>query len=431
MAKLKSSLCPSCSAPLEFGPEHTSVVCRYCGNTIQVEREKKAPPPGQVRAHVVYVNSAPKVPAAVRLLAVLPVLIPVAVFVVPELVKLNGRNVKSLPVECALNEEIEISGLQFQGKGTLVNAATNCKVHIVNSTLSGGIIVNATGPNVQIKVENSKLHATDTLFELDRSLTSLRVSQKSTLSSDGMGLTGKFNIDATFEDSSMKVADGLVRGTTNLKIAATRSELTGKSGIALGPNAEVDLKNTKLHAAGTALSGESNLKFNCDACTVEGADAVRAGSNATILLSDKSQITASAVGIEGDSSLDLGLEGARIDAKDVGVVGESSLRMRLTQGSVIKAGRVGVRAESSPSIALRDSRIEAGGSAIEGRNNVQIDATKSAISGGQFALALHAKPSQLSLSETTLSGAQNFNADLSAHPQVANPSSTSAGPRHK
>jgi hypothetical protein len=289
MAKLVVNKCPSCSAPLEVQPEATDVTCRYCGNSIHIERKRAPTQPetNRVHAHVMYIdpNAGARIARRVMLLGFLPVLIPLGITLGPMLAKKVGHSVRPLPATCGVNDDIEISGATFEGTGPLVVAETNCKVKISGSKLKGNVIVRAQGVNVKVEIAGSTLEAKDTVVELGGGSSSVRVAEKSVLSSEGSVVVAKTNGEVTFEDSTAKAKDAVVRGETNLKLECNACSLDGgDTGVAADNNLKLRLARGAVIKGGRlGIRSDTNPSIVMRESTIEGGtNAVEGGNNASI-----------------------------------------------------------------------------------------------------------------------------------------------------
>jgi hypothetical protein len=380
---LKEHRCPSCHAPLPVGPQDASVTCRYCGNTITIERAKppKIPSPTPPLQPVLYVPP--------RSTSVAPVLGAIAFLVVAvggiSALRLGASHLVTFPATCPVNGTLTISGKTFKGTGTVIEAGANCTVTIERSTLdSDGPIVKGGG-NLTLKIVGSTLTSKTEALELDANAkvriegdsriqghdaalkadANLRLSvERSVLSSDRATIDVAPNAEMTFASSEITSNDEAIVTKSNAKIVAKGLVIKAKeTGIRFdSSNGELDARNTTITAGGSSIRAEfgADLKLS-DACslTSERNDAILAsGSNTKLRMSDSKvqgkltgarlgvnakvqlQRNASIVGeqaaLSADSNLELTVDGATIKSSGVAVQGSSNARIRVLAGSTVQ-----------------------------------------------------------------------------------------------
>jgi hypothetical protein len=287
----------------------TDVDCKYCGNPVHIERTRKPPPPELAKPQTVYVKSG--LPGFILwiiiLTGVLPAFIPIFIFAAPAVFKVLSKHNATMPMTCAMNEEVEIEGKTFSGSDTLITAELNCKLTIKNSNLTGGIVVHGNG-NLQLIVENSTLEGRDVGLMLDNNA-SVTLRKGSVLKSPQTAVNGTTNVTVTLDGSSLEAGyrgfelgvngkvnlvrkskatadNAVIQGETNLEVTLDDSSIDSKD-VAIAGNINTKLKllrGAKVHGARTAIRAGANLKMTLDNATVvsEGT-AICSGYNADII----------------------------------------------------------------------------------------------------------------------------------------------------
>ena len=147
-------------------PGVPQVTCRYCGHVIHVEHRKPPPVVAQFAPHTVYIDpnaakAARNVGLIIALVTLIPILIPIAIGVVPWMM----RKMKPYPVACGTNGDIEISG-NYETTGPIVTSVGhNCKLHINDSKLKGSVLFKSDASNVELTLENVTIETTDVVFD--------------------------------------------------------------------------------------------------------------------------------------------------------------------------------------------------------------------------------------------------------------------------
>jgi hypothetical protein len=139
--------------------------------------------------------------------------------------------------------------------------------------------------NVKLDIVGSTLDAKDTVVELGGGVSSVRVAEKSTLSSEGSVIVARTNAEVTFEDSTAKAKDAVVRGETNLKFECNACSLEGSdTGIAADNNLKVRLaRNAVIKGGRLGIRSDANPNIVMRESTVEGGtNAIEGGYNVSL-----------------------------------------------------------------------------------------------------------------------------------------------------
>jgi hypothetical protein len=420
--KVTSLKCPSCSAPIQVPPNVSDIQCYYCRAPVHIERTKPpAHAPQFVIPNTVYIdpNVGKNVGAALAASVLPPLVLTLVIGGVSAFAALRGssgssgfgasgpRKVTSFPATCASNEELLVTGQTFAGKGTLIEAGLNCKLTIKDSTLKGDVVVEAKG-NAQLTITNSKLEGQEEALLLANNA-KVKIADKSEIVGAGTGIEGKMNIDLTVDDSKIRGGTSAIHSGNGLTLRATGAEIAAKRhALDLDLNADLNLRQTTVKAEEEAILATYNLKLDMDGSTVEGSTGLKSGVNPKLKVTKKSRLAGSDAAIDVESNLELTVDDSLVESKDVAVRAATNTKVNVVKQGKIKGGNAGISAGINTEIRMNEGTIESGGNAIEAKFNTEIDARRSTISGGKNAFAFERKPSALRLTETKVTGAQNF-----------------------
>jgi hypothetical protein len=418
MATLAAKKCPNCGAPVPRTPGQLEATCQYCGNLVQFEAPRAATllrPATASRSGV----AARVVLALVVTLAGLGAVVGFAVFRsqvvsvadVAGGLKLPFATTQDFPLTCGLNQELLIENRKFDGSGTLVNADINCKIKIKNSTLKGDIVVRAKNL-VEVSVENSVLEGKETAVKLEMN-SKLFASKKSQLLSPDTAVDAGINTEISLDDSTIVGGETGIKADTNFKLRASKSTVKGKKFAIRGDNS-VDVEGRELSLVGgrVALESEINLKADLRGGSVEGGEAAihLKGPNAELKLSNSARLSARETALKTSSNLSLEMEDALIDGGEIGVDTEVNPKLKLGQKARIHGKQIALKVGVNLELDMRGASLESEGVALCAPFNIEISARDSTIRGATGAFRFQRRPNELTLTQTTVTGAQLFSA---------------------
>jgi len=426
--KLSEQRCPSCNAPLSVGPADSVVTCRYCNNSITINRAK-APAnvprvtsfgtPGHVPSTVLYL------PAATIGASVLPALIPVVVLLVVAIggaIAALGRRFVSLPATCRPNETLTISGKKFDGTQPAIVAGVNCKITIKDSTITSTEPIVKGGINLELRIENSKLKSKTHAIELASTNAKIWISGKSEISGDEAAIFGENNVELEVKDSTITGGQDGIHLGSNGKLSLTDTKVTGKEhGIVAGSNAKATMKNTTVTATEAGVHFEGNGALDARALTIDAGDvALFFEYNADAKIAEKSQIksTKSDGIVTKSSSSKLQLDDTKIDAGDVGIRVGTNTEIRLKKGVQILGKAGGVRGESSLKLQMDGGSIESPGPAIAGSSGAEIKVAAGSSVKGTPAFQFPSNPSRFDVADGTYTGDKQLDSRAQAPSSV-------------
>jgi hypothetical protein len=425
--------------------------CRYCGHIIHVEHRKPPPNVAQFAPHTVYIDpnaakAARSVGLIIAICALLPILIPIAIGVVPWMM----RKMKSYPVACATNEEIELSG-DFTSAGPIITSAGhNCKVHIKNAKLKGSTLVKTDIFNMEITLDNVTLETSDTAIH---SGANLKVKlHGSTLTSPTSVIDSDTNLEIDLEDSTLESKNAAaLKSKNNLKVRMTNGKIRGKkAGIDTDSNLQLTMKKASevTSSEGPAVKATSSFKLEAEGGKIDGGivatssvditgsgltitskeKAIEASSSLKIDLSDSSITSLTGEAIEVDSSVDLTLANTKVQGASEAIVAKSNAKIKASKKTrIIALAGNGILTTSNSELTLNDASIEAGAKAfkgtvndkvkllagsrlagkkgaIEAEGNSEIDATGAVIDGGVGPGIVAGYNARISLKQGSLKG---------------------------
>jgi LSD1 subclass zinc finger protein len=404
MAGTAQKECPSCGAPLPVLKGATEVKCQYCGTTVNVEwtRVPKAGPPLRPTVYV-----SPGLPRAAVVAIVMTMLLPVCISTFGSAITgaIASRTL-TFPVTCGNNEALEIVGKTFSGQGTLITAGLNCKLHIQDSKLSGGVVVLGKVDN-EITIENSTLEGTDAAISLDTN-GHVHATNGTVLRGTSTAVRGGVNTRIELEDSKVEGGDNGITGDVNTEIHGTRTSIGGHdAGISVQTNGHVFGSALAVTGGVVGIEGGANLEIEFDESSIEGGQIGAKGEgNLHLHLSKKSHITGAAVGVDAGNNLELTLEDSFIRSADTAALMRLNAHLKITRGGRIHGGRLGVDAGENLYAFLQQGFVESDATAFCGKHNAQIEADGASITG---TVALHfQRDPELHFVGTTLSGSQLF-----------------------
>lgn len=405
--KVVSSNCPTCGASLPVTPGVPQVVCRYCQNVIQVEHRKPPPnvhpfgSPGAIPSRTLYVDPA-AVSAAGRGVAIavgasvaIPIVIGLVIAIAAAGAKTAKSALKSFPLACGLNEEIEVSG-NYETTGPLVTSvAHNCKLHIKNAKLKGASLVNTESFNMELSLDNVTLETTETAVHTGANLKAkLNGSTVTTASGPVFDSDSNMEITATGSTIESKAASG-IKAQYNLKLRLENGKVRGKK-AAVDADANMVLSMKKASeltsSEGVGVKTSSSFKLEADGGKIDapGGAIVMTSSGdlraTNLVLSSKEKtISASSsfkaqyeggsitstgdIALDGDGSLNLDLAGVTVQGT-TGINCDSSSKIKLTKKArVVGTTANGITAASNTELTIADASVEGAVKAFKGGSN--------------------------------------------------------------
>ncbi len=415
--KLIDQRCPSCNAPLQIDPSQAVVTCRYCNNSITIQRAK-APParvapfgaPGYVPSTVLYIPSG-AIGASVAT-SLIPVLIPVVIMVVVGFgagITAFGRRFVSLPTVCHMNETLVLTGKTYSGDKPVIEAQVNCKLTIKDSTLSSSDVIVKGGVNLELRIVNSKLTSKTNALDLEATNAKVWISDKSEVHGDEAGIKGENNVELDIKGSTVSGGHAGIDLGSNGKMVFADATVKGKEhGIKAGVNGKVTAKNLSVTSdeMGIQLAGSNGMIDARGLSVTAGDAALFLESNGDVKLTDKSTVKS----LKGDgiatkgTNFKLLLEDSRIEAKDTGLrlLGNADLRLR--KGAFVRGEKEGLRSDYNMKLSVEGATIESAGPAVTGTSNAEVRVVTGSSVKGVPAFAFSSKPSRFDVAEGTSTG---------------------------
>lgn len=421
--KLMEQRCPSCNAPLTVSAADNVVTCRYCNNSITINRQK--PPanvprvttfgtPGHVPSTVLYM------PAATIGASILPALIPVVVVLVVAIggaITALGRRFVSLPATCHPNETMTISGKKFDGTQPAIVAGVNCKITIKDSTITSTEPIVKGGINLELRIENSKLKSKTRAIDLASTNAKIWISGKSEISGDEAGIFGENNVEVEVKDSTVTGGQDGIHLGTNGKLALVDAKVTGKEhGITLGTNGKLNSKGSSITGEEAGLHFEGNGVLEMRSTTITSSDvALFFQSNGDAKITDKSSIKSSKSDGIGttSSSTKMQIEDSKIDGADVGIRASSNSEIRLRKGASVHGTAAGIKAENSFKLSVEGASIDSAGPGVQGSSNAEIRVTVGSMVKGTPAFQFPSQPSRFDVPDGTFTGEKQLDSKSS------------------
>ena len=320
--------CPQCGARIDAAPAPAAYVhtCHYCGARIPIE--PLAPPPvpaapQPMRIEIVAPGGmtpygAPQIEAAAASAArglgciiagavILPILIPLAIFLGPALKGVYSSHFSSFPVVVGLNETLELEGCKgtlddtmvtvgVNGKLTLrhcqlkgamiVKAGVNAEITIIDSTLTGSKgIIDADAPNVILTIENSTLTSAEQIVDEGAENIKVTVSKGSKLHADGIGIPASNNAEISIDHSTLEGKIGGIDIKNNGKVKLTGGAVVRSDGVAihLENNGHLQITSSRVEGKSKAVQADHNLEGTLRSATLVGPRAsMDVGANAHV-----------------------------------------------------------------------------------------------------------------------------------------------------
>jgi len=327
--------CSNCAAPLDVKQGAASAKCRYCGrnNVLQQARQLAVVTPPQWQPPRVWVPPAHAVaPSDVQLkyhtrsvgcAVMLPILLTLVVPLIAAFFATGGSgwlkvkmwDGKSTLV-CELNEELTIEGVKANVKsGPVIDAHTNCKLKIIDSTLKGEVGITA-GVNADVELVNSTIKADTAAFE-----------------SGG-------NAKLTVRGGKLRGKEVALRLGGNDQVSLTKTSLEGEdAAIDNARNTTLKLKHAKLKSGDVGVGAGYGLNVQMrDSSVVAAGVAFDVGSNARLSIKGKSSVTGGAGAIRAKTHAYIELDGATVASDKTAIDVGSSSELRCRQ-SVIRGAQ--------------------------------------------------------------------------------------------
>jgi hypothetical protein len=415
--KLIEQRCPSCNAPLQVDPNMAVVTCRYCNNSISIQRAK-APQtrvsqfgaPGHVPSTVLYIPSG-AVGATVAS-SLIPVLIPVVIMLVVGVgagLSAFGRRFVSLPTQCRPNETLVLSGKTYDGDKPVVEASVNCKLTIKDSTLKSTDVIVKGGINLELKIINSKLTSKTNVLDLATTNSKVWISDKSELHGGEVGVKGEGNAEIEVRGSTVTGGQAAIDLGSNAKVSLIDATLKGKEhALKTGVNGKVTAKTSSVTSdeIGVQLAGSSGSLDARGLSVTAGDAALLVESNGDVKLADKSALTSSkgdAIAAKG-TNLKLLLEDSKLVAKDTAMRLGGNAEVRLRKGASAQGEKEGLRAEYNLKLSVEGATLTSSGPAVTGASNAEVRVLAGSTVKGTPAFAFPSKPSRFDVAEGTTTG---------------------------
>lgn len=408
--------CPNCGAPMVSPATETpEVTCQYCGHVVRFDFAKH---PGRVGARGI----SPLVPVLLVVGGLGAAGIAVSVLVASSVksagvalaegagVALDSSS-EEFPISCGMNKQVSLVGRKFEGTGTLITGDINCKIRIKDCTLKGDIVVAAKNL-VEVTVENSTLEGKQTAVRLEMN-SKLEAKKQSHFKAEEAGIEGGINSQVSLEDSSVEGGEVGIKAETNCKVRANKSRIAGKEyGIRASNNLDLESKELTLTGSRFALDAEVNLKADVRGGAFEGGEAAvhMSGPNAQLKLSRAARFTARETALKTGSNLNLEMDDALIDGGEIGVEADVNPKLTLGPKARIHGKQIALKAGLNLELHMRSATLESEAVALCAPFNVEVNARESLIKGGTDAFRLQRRPNELTLTGTTVTGNQQFNA---------------------
>lgn len=289
--------CPQCGARLDAAPRAAAYVhtCHYCSAPIVIDPLPQAPvqvAPARIEIAMPAATAAAAAQAAtttarglawiIGVSVVLPVVIPLLIFLAPSAKALVQGRFTHFPMTVGLNESLELDGLTSSRTDTLVTVGVNGKLTLRRCHLKGGVVVKA-GVNAEITVIDSALEGTTSVVEADGPNVTLTVQNSTLTSAEEIVEAGSTNLKVVVSHDSKLRADGVALPSDNLgEVSIDHSSVEGKlGGIAIKNNGKVKLSSgavVKSDAVGVELNLNGHLTVTSSRVESRGT-AVRGGTN--------------------------------------------------------------------------------------------------------------------------------------------------------
>lgn len=389
MSKVVSRNCPNCGAALHVssqGQQSYNVTCAYCKTVVTIvpfaARQPTAIgiPQVPIGPNVILLDA--KAGAGVtKAWDKVGGIIFVSTFVLPLVIVLfaavggpctsyvNSRfNPWLFPIECEVGEEVVIRSRKATLTEPFVKGNASCKIRIVDSRLTGPVIVKGGG-SVTVTVENSVLRVTKAVMEGDGNST-LELTKGSKVYTDSVVASGDYHVTVALAGSSIESKGGVVKAKNGAKVKMKeKSRVSVVKSVIEGIHGEVTLDDSELVLA-SSIVHETSSHFTITASNQSSirSDGVAlfGGTHGSVELSDSSltgKDGAIEVGMHNklhlrdDASIHSPQDAVRMDTHCTVIVGT---------GAKIESGKTAVRVGSQ-------SNIQVNGGTIAGANSITAD----------------------------------------------------------
>jgi predicted RNA-binding Zn-ribbon protein involved in translation (DUF1610 family) len=322
--------CPSCGARVEGAPGEQAYVytCRFCGAHVPIAPLVKARDPRadlvkaalelraererEAGAAIAATKTAGKSVGCIILVSTLvPILIPVGIFVIPWASKVIAAKWGSFPITVGTNESLEISDRDVTGTDLLVTvgvngkltlrrchlkapqivkAGTNAQITIIDSTLEGQRGIVEGDVNVVLDIQNSTLTSGEEIADVQANA-KISVSKGSHLQSASVAFPLENNAEITVDHSEVDGKLGVFELKNNGRVKLLDSAVVKSDGpaIDLTQNGHLDVKGSRIESKTTAVHAVGNLEGTLRAATLIGPRmALDVGSNAHLTVAQSS-----------------------------------------------------------------------------------------------------------------------------------------------
>jgi hypothetical protein len=318
--------CPSCGARVDAPPRDEAYVhqCRFCGMNIPIEpdakavrrkRETQEAAERNARAQAIQnqvqasVKAGRSIAWVITFATLIPVCIPLFIFLGPVIKGLVGSRFGSFPIEVGMNDSIEISDRTASADDTLITMGINSKVTLRNCHLKGPLIVKGAvnaeitiidstldgtkgifdvdEPNVVITIQNSTLTSAEEILDDGASNVKLTVSKNSKLTAQAVALPASVNAEISVDHSSVEGKMGGIEIKNNGKVKLTDGATVKSDGpaIDLSNNGKLSIANARVESKTTAVHAANNLEGTLRSATLVGPKAaLDVGNNAHVTL---------------------------------------------------------------------------------------------------------------------------------------------------
>jgi hypothetical protein len=284
--------------------------------------------------------------------------------IVEQVAEKTGLSKVTFPAKCGLNQELELTNVQYEGTGTLIVSDINCKVRIKDSKIKGTVVIAAKNL-VEISLENSTIYGIETAIASDMN-TTVHVARNSLIKGDAIGLTMGLNGKVTVEDSRIEGQNAAIKSGVNFELSAKNSNITGKEyGLLADNNVKIEFDNSKVNAERAAIRSDANLNLSMR-------------------------------------------HGSQVKGMDIGVWSTVNSKLELESNSKIEGKRFALKTGHNLELSMLNASLESDEIALCAALNAEIAARDSKLRGGTEAIRCQQKPNVLELVSTTVQGAQKF-----------------------
>ena len=405
MFKVVSRNCPNCGAALHVNPrgqQPYNVTCSYCKTVVTIVPFEARQPTAfgmsqvPVGPNIILLDATAGIGAtrnaykdtykAVYVYIVMTVVLPAVIMVlynvgglcisyvnsrfnVQPSPNVNSRfNLQPFPIDCSMAEEVVIRGRKATLTEPFVNADSFCKVRIIDSQLTGSVIVKA-GANITVTVENSVLRVTKAVMEGNVGST-LKLTRGSKVYTDAVVASGSSHVTVELTGSSIESKGSIVKAPYSGVVKVTeKSRVSVVKPVIDGSHAEITLDDSELMVGSSILPDESNsFKITASNQSLIRSDGVAlvGGSLGSLDLSDSQLIGKNGAIDVGMNNVLTVTDGASIQSPQDAVRMGIHSRVTVGQGAKIESGKTAVRVGSN-------SYIQVTGGTIAGANSITAD----------------------------------------------------------